>query len=485
MAAEDERDERAELALLPTAVPGLDTVLGGGFVAGGAYLIAGTPGTGKTTLGNHLAFAHAARGETAVFATILAESHDRMLAHMRQYAFVDPAAVGKRVHYVNLQRTVDEEGLPALLAEARRVVREQRATLLIVDGTTAAEERAASRLAFQRFTQQLQVQSTLLGCTTVILSHRDPGEVDEIATHVDGVVMLARERIGGRTVRWLEVTKLRGAAHLTGRHDLAFTPAGIAVYPRLEAAARPESAAPPNINDRCAFGVPGLDAMLAGGLPGGSSTLLLGAGGTGKTISALHFAAEGARRGEPVLIASFRESAAGLAATAAGLGHDIGQYLASGLIRVVWRPPLDLSPDEWAWQILSIAAEHRPRRAIVDPFSDVARSIEPVGRSFAFALTLAAALQAHGATSLFTVELDALRADDQPLPATLTAADNAILLRAVEVEARRRRLVSVLKIRQSGFDLDIRELTIGDGGLHVGDPFAPPPRPANPDWRDR
>ena len=459
------------LEIVPTGVAGLDVILGGGLPAAGAYLIAGIPGTGKTTLGNQLAFLHAAGGGSAVFATILAESHGRMLAHLRQFAFFDPALVGERVHYANLLESLDEGGLDGLLVETRRVVREHHASLLVIDGTTAAEDLAPSPLDYRRFTQALQVQATLLGCTTILLSHRRPEEVDAIATHVDGVVVLARERLDGQARRSAEVTKLRGVAHRTGGHDLAITGAGVAIYPRLESVVGNTEPLAPEPEDRLGFDVPGLDAMLAGGLPARSSTVVLGPTGTGKTTIALHFAAAGADQGEPVLFAGFRETEPSLNRTAAGLGLGLDRHIESGLARVLWQAPLDLSPDQWAWSLLDAVAAHRPRRVVVDALSDVVRFIAGRERMYGFAVALTNELQARGTTALFTIELDTLAPGDVgvPLPASSAAMDNGVLLRAVERQARLRRWVSVLKLRQSGFDPAIREFVIGDRGVEVGD----------------
>jgi circadian clock protein KaiC len=462
------------LARFATRVPGLDRVLNGGFFAGGAYLIAGPPGTGKTTIGSQMVFAHAASGGVAIFATLLAETHDRMLANLRGYRFVDDALLGERVHVVSLTPALEEGGLDGLLAEARRLVRERRASLLVVDGTAAAEELAPSSLAYARFAQQLQAQSTLLGCTTLLLANRRGDEIEAASTNVDGVLLLARERVDGRALRSAEVTKLRGSAHLGGAHDLAITADGVAIFPRLEAAFA--GTAPPALppRDRLALDVPGLDAMLGGGLLAGSSTVIFGTPGAGKTLVGLHFAVAGARRGESVLVAAFRETAEDLAATAGGIGLELGDHVRSGSVRVLWRTPLELSPDAWAWEVLRVVEEQRPRRLVVDALTDVATFLRYPERLTTFTTALTNQLRALGVTSLLLLEIDAIVGRELvlPLPAASAAMDNGVLLRSVELESRLRRIVSVLKSRQSAFDPSIREFVVGEGGVAVGDVFA-------------
>lgn len=206
-------------------------------------MVAGSPGTGKTTLGNQLAFRHAGGGATAVFATAMAETHDRMLAHLSNFRFFDSSLVGNRVQYLSVL-TALQEGADEALDALRGIVREQGATLLVVDGTAVIADLAVSRLEFRRFTNRLQAQSAVLGCTTVLLINRDPDELGDVATHPDGLVELRQELIGSRRVRTLEVVKLRGTDHLGGRHEFAIGGEGVVVFPRLEAALR--DAGPPS-----------------------------------------------------------------------------------------------------------------------------------------------------------------------------------------------------------------------------------------------
>jgi circadian clock protein KaiC len=266
------------------------------------------------------------------------------------------------------------------------------------------------------------------------------------------------------------VAKLRGSAHLTGHHAVAIGSAGFAVSPRLEAALG--AAEPPALDtaDRVPFGVAGLDAMRQGGLPRGAVALIMGPPGAGKTVLGLHFAAEGARRGETVLVAGFREGADALAATAAGLGLGLAPHLASGLVRVHWRPPLELSPDAWGWELLAAVERHRPRRLVVDAYTDLARAFGDGGRAVGFLTALANELRARGVTTQFNAELDAWAGQSllPPIPAVSAATDVGVLLRVAELGSRLVRVASVLKAHGTGFDHAIRQLAIGPGGMAIG-----------------
>ncbi|MDP9469707.1 MAG: hypothetical protein M3Q71_03440, partial [Chloroflexota bacterium] len=223
-----------DLPRFPMRIPGLDRVLGGGLIAGDTYLVTGEPGTGKTTLGNQLAFTHVAAGGRAILATLLTETHDRMLAHLRGFRFADPALVGARLPFLSLLGALEEGGLEAVVGTLVGAIRDHEATLLVVDGAGATEAFAASGFDYGRFLHGLQARTALLGCTVVLLSGDQ--EASGALTHVDGVLQLANDPSGSRDVRWLRVAKLRGSAYLNGRHQFAIGADGVTVFPRLEAA---------------------------------------------------------------------------------------------------------------------------------------------------------------------------------------------------------------------------------------------------------
>jgi circadian clock protein KaiC len=154
---------------VPSGVPGLDTILRGGFPRGGIHIIQGTPGAGKTILGNQLCFHHAAAGGRALYVTLLAESHARMLLHLGTLRFFDPSRLPDQVSYAaaSARSRARAAGLLTLL---RREIAARKATVLVLDGLTAAEDRAASDTEFKKFIQELQAQAALHGCTAFLLT---------------------------------------------------------------------------------------------------------------------------------------------------------------------------------------------------------------------------------------------------------------------------------------------------------------------------
>jgi circadian clock protein KaiC len=155
---------------LPSGVIGLDPVLCGGFPKGGIHIVQGPPGTGKTTLANQLCYHHAAAGGRAVYVTLLAESHARMLLHLQTMEFFDAGQLPEGIAYISGLGALDEAGLPGLVTLLRREIAARRSTVLVLDGLVAAEDRAASDTEFKKFIQELQAQAALYRCTVFLLT---------------------------------------------------------------------------------------------------------------------------------------------------------------------------------------------------------------------------------------------------------------------------------------------------------------------------
>jgi circadian clock protein KaiC len=281
----NERSREPELERIATGVPGLDEVLKGGFFEGAVYIVRGTPGAGKTILANQICFQHARRGKRALFVTLLAENHARMLQHLEQMSFYDARLIPKYVYYISAFRVLEENGLKGMMELLRREMRAHEASILILDGLIAVEETSTSDREFRKFIHELQAHAAAAGCCTLLLTNGRRGEYHPEHTMVDGLVTLEDVPYGKRRQRELEVRKFRGSASLRGRHPFQITDDGLVVHPR------PESRFLRNTGivnaDRISTGIAQLDTMTGGGLIAGSSTLLLGPSGAGKTTLGL------------------------------------------------------------------------------------------------------------------------------------------------------------------------------------------------------
>src|SRR5581483_1076247 len=201
------------LRRIPTGIAGLDRILGGGVFTGGAYIVMGLPGAGKTTLGNQVAFRHVAEGGRALYVTLLSETHARMLQHLQTLRFFDAAVIGRGLTYVSAFHVLETEGLKGILGLLTREVREERITLLVIDGLVTAEQAAASDTEVKKFVHEVQTLMSLTGCTAILLTNVSDRSSYPTHTMVDGIVELRDDLFGARAVRTLTVLKFRGGAH--------------------------------------------------------------------------------------------------------------------------------------------------------------------------------------------------------------------------------------------------------------------------------
>lgn len=448
---------------IPTGVPGLDEILGGGLLRSGVYIFQGSPGAGKTILANHIVHRHAAEGGKVVYVTLLAESHARLFQHMESFAFFHPDVVPEKVYYVSAFHALRSHGLKGVIELLRTEMRSHQAGILVLDGLVMAASAAESDEELKLFISDIQTHSTLSGCTTLLLTSENPDRpVSAEQTMVDGIVLLRERAFGVRRERNLEVVKFRGSSTLRGNHSFRIGPQGIVVYPRLESARRP---GPTDGVQRIGVstGVPGLDAMFdINGYAKGSVTALSGPSGCGKTSLALHFAAQ-ARPGESALFVGFYEPPALLRQVAATLGLQLPTDPSA--LEFMWQSFGENMLDELAAGILERVAKGRHARVVIDGAGGLMATPGFSDRGGAFLAALTSELRALGTTSLITVEqMDATRALVLDSATMSALADNVLDLHMLKSPAMRR-FATIRKSRVSRCDLRERELMLTPTGV--------------------
>jgi circadian clock protein KaiC len=459
---------------MPTGVPGLDTVLGGGLRHGGVYLVIGPPGAGKTVLGNQICFAQAVTGARAIYLTLLSENHSNMLDNLEGLSFFDRRLIGDGLQYVSAYGVLEQGGLDRLLEFVRQLVQAQRPVLLAVDGLATLAEMAVSAVALKQFINQLQIVGSLFTCSFLLFSSLDAA-VGTRAEHasVDGVIELHRVSLGLRSARELEIHKLRGSSHLDGRHAFVITRDGLRIYPRLEARFRSLDIPPEQLDRRLTFGVPLLDAMLGGGLQARSTTLLVGTTGSGKTLLGLRFLASGAEQGEPGLYVGFYETAGELRAKADSVGFGLSAHVDAGRVGMLWYPPYETLIDALAERIFEVLEEQGVRRLFLDGLEGIEGAAVHQERVQSFMMALSNTLKERGVTTIFSAEIRDLAGPTVkiPLEGISIVAGNIILMRQVELKGSTRHVLSVMKMRRSGYEPVIRMFSIGAQGIVMGDPI--------------
>jgi circadian clock protein KaiC len=461
--------DRSAWPLLETGIPSFDTLLGGGLPRRQSIIVAGDPGSGKTVLCSQVAFLAAARGLPVVLATITSEPHDKLVDELTGFSFFRRELLDEKLFMMSAYSAL-KHGAKETRDLLIQTVRERGAKLLFIDGLRAVRDLWQDEARLREFLYELSIGLAAADCVGLFTTEYPLEKLLALpeATTVDGIVSLSVNRRGARRLRRVEVVKLRGRPHLLGEHLMRIGTDGVEFIPRLEVTPMTLDEPIPT-QKREGFGLPVLDALMEGGLPARSTTMLAGSMGIGKTLLAAHFAAEGARRGEPSLFVSFFDSPIGLTDRARRIGLDVDTPQKRGLLHFLYEPPAEAEADQLVHLILQKVEALGAKRLVVDSVSDLELSIADPERRRTFLAAFALRLRRMGITSLFTREVPKIvgtELDFSDAPVAILG-ENLLLLRAVELRGRLHRILSILKMRDSKYDGDLREFEITDAGMRV------------------
>lgn len=466
---------KVNIRCLPSGVPGLDNLLGGGLPEFSFNLIAGTPGSGKTTLAHQIMFSLANPQYRALFFTVLGEPALKMLRYQQQFTFFDHDKVNESIRFVNLSAELLEGDFDRVLARIADEVKAYAPSLVFVDSfrsvVQSAKREDQSGSDLQRFVQQLGMQMTSWQATTFLIGEYlvPEAESSPVFTVADGILWLSQNLHRNSMVRKMQVVKMRGQAQAPGLHTFRMSDAGLQVFPRAivqpgDAIGSPIEASTGEA--RVPMGTPGLDEMLGGGLPAGYSLLLVGPSGSGKTILATEFLAEGVRRGEPGVIAAFEKSPSQL------LNNKLSALVKAGQVGVINTRSLDLSIDETLHDLIKMIHRMQAKRVVIDSLSGFELALAPeFSEDFRGSLyRMIAELTAMGVTILMTSELEDRYTDLRFSPfGSAFLADAIIVQRYVEIAGQFKRAFSVVKVRGSEHSKDIRLFDITNKGIVIGE----------------
>jgi circadian clock protein KaiC len=467
-------NKKVSIRRLKTGVPGLDNLLGGGLPEFSFNLIAGTPGSGKTTLAHQIMFSLSNPDNRALYFTVLGEPVLKMLRYQQQFPFFDFNKVNDSIRFVNLSAELLDGDFDRVLSRIAEEVQDYSPSLVFVDSfrsvvqTAKQNDRGASDL--QKFVQQLGMQMTSWQATTFLIGEylTTEAESSPVFTVADGILWLTQNMQRNSMVRKMQVVKMRGQAQVPGLHTFRISDAGIQVFPRaiIEPGSKVEPLTISTGEERIPMGVPGLDEMLGGGMPVGYSLLVVGPSGSGKTILATEFLAEGIRRGEPGVIAAFEKSPNQM------LSNKLQALVKDGHVGVIDTRSLDLSIDETLHDLIEMITRMQAKRVVIDSLSGFELALAPeFSDDFRGSLyRMIANLTGMGVTVLMTSELEDRYNDLRFSPyGSAFLADAIVVQRYVEIAGQFKRVISVVKVRGSQHSKDIRLFDIRDEGIVIGE----------------
>jgi circadian clock protein KaiC len=442
---------------------GLDLIIGGGLPVNGINLVTGLPGSGKTLLCQQFIFAAASPERPALYFSTVSEPYEKMIRYAQTLRFFDGEAIGRSVFYEDLGGPVTaERGLAAVTERIGTLITERRPGIVAIDSFKALAAFADDAREFRRFLHDLAALLSAYPATCFWVGEYGEDEArtaPEFAV-ADGIISLETERVNERTLRLIRVAKLRGSDFRSGRHAYRLSASGITVFPRL---ADPVTQADYRLGDvRLSSGIATLDGMLGAGYIPGSSTVVAGPSGIGKTLMGLHFIVDGAAAGEPGVVATLQENPTQLQRLARGFGWSLDDERVS----VMYRSPNDVYIDEWVYELLAVVERNGARRVLIDGLSDLQyASPDPVRfREFIYSLTQR--LSRQDVSPMMTSELpDLFQVGRLAEYGISHLSDNVVLLQYLRADQRLRRTVTVLKSRATAHDPDIREFDITPDGI--------------------
>ena len=448
---------------------GLDEILGGGLPMNGINLIIGLPGSGKTILSEQFVFAGATEERPAIYLTTVSEPFEKILRYGQTLSFFDRDVVGRAVYYEDLGDTVGGEGgLSAVTERIASLTRERRPGIIAIDSFKALAAFAEDAQAFRSFLHDLAALLTAFPVTSFWIGEYSEEEMRTApeAAVADGIISLEMERANERAQRLIQVIKLRGSQFRSGRHGYRLSTDGITVFPRL---ADPLSQEAYGLSEhRISTGIPPLDTMLAEGYTGGSSTLVAGPSGAGKTLMGLHFIFSGVAIGQPGVIATLQENPVQIGRMARGFGWSLDDERVS----VMYRSPNDVYIDEWVYELLNLVETTGATRVLIDSLSDLHYAATDPVRFREFIYSLTQRLSRSGVSPIMTSEVpDLFHVGSLAEYGISHLSDNVILLQYVRAGSRLLRTVTVVKSRASAHDPEIREFGITSDGIVLGDPI--------------
>lgn len=464
---------------ISTGIDGFDQILNGGLPENHLYLVEGNPGTGKTTLALQFLLEGHKQGEKVLYVTLseseselrtVAESHGWSLGGIGLF---DLGSIKDRLQ-ADEQYTVFHPAEVELSKTTKRICEEVdklQPTRVVFDSLSEMRLLAREPLRYRR--QVLEFKQFFAGrnCTVILLDDRTAKETDlQVQSISHGVVLLERLVVEyGGARRRLTLSKMRGLQFREGHHDFVIRAGGLVVYPRLVASQKKSNAVRTGAREEASSGIPDLDLLLGGGIHYGTSTLVMGPAGSGKSTVITQYALNLAKQGERVICYVFEETRDNFLKRAEGLGLAVTEQINQGKIVVEQLDPAEISPGEFSYKVRDAVENQKARVIIIDSLNGYLNSMPSESFLLIQMHELVVYLNEQGVLTLFTLAQHGFIGTGMESPVDITyLADSVILLRYFEAFGEVRQAIAVIKKRTGNHERSIRQFHLNSKGIEVG-----------------
>jgi circadian clock protein KaiC len=461
--------KKAAIARVETGVRNLDDILQGGLPEGSISIVGGPPGSGKTIFSHQVCFQNASPKRRALIFNTLSEPVAKTLRHLSQFTYFDAKKLDDAVRFVDLGTILRTQGLDQAHALIMEHLKKVKPAIVVVDSFKMFDDLAKSQEERRKFSYELAVNFMAWEITALLLGEYSEKDFDTnpLFSIIDGLITLTQRETAGERQRFFQITKMRGTEHSRDEHSFVITSNGIEIYaPRVTIQRKPGEEQKAEVS-RMKTGVSRLDDLLGAGIPRGSSLLVAGVAGTGKTVLLLEFLYRGAQAGEKGIIFSFEETEERLRSTARGLGWNLDHEMQKGMIEIVFIAQPNILVERHLLMMKEQVDAMGARRVAIDSVSVFLHKSTDAQINREKIFQVCTIVQNVQAVGFLATDIPYGSNQISRFGVEETVVDGVIQLSSLEEGFERERYIEVYKLRNTEHLKGKHAMTISKGGISV------------------